>query len=90
MRPGEACPRNVVATLLWAGVSHERARQNLRQTLFTVRQALPGLLMDGGLTIDRAHVEVAPLRMPASGRWLPTGAGVPPRPLAAWAGLVAG
>ena len=59
LRPAGRCPRDVLATLLWADAPHERARQSLRQTLLTVRQALPGLLKEGeDVAIDRADVEV--------------------------------
>jgi len=61
---GRAHPRDQLAALLWGDMRDEQARTNLRQTLFTLRQALPvtdpdSLRLDGShLTLDPAAVDV--------------------------------
>src|SRR6266540_669514 len=62
--PGLAHPRDKLAALLWGDMREGQARTNLRQTLFTLRKALPvtvpdGLRLDGAdLTLDAAAVDV--------------------------------
>ena len=59
--PGKAHPRETLATLLWGRNGDTAARNNLRQTLFVVRRALPefpGLLVNPDcLALDRACVQ---------------------------------
>jgi DNA-binding SARP family transcriptional activator len=63
LKPGQPQLRDKLASLLW-DVGHEQARNNLRQTIFTIRRALadvgaPTLVADGeALTLDMAHVRV--------------------------------
>jgi DNA-binding SARP family transcriptional activator len=52
-RPGQAHPRDKLATLLWGGTGQEQARSNLRHTLFTIRQAVRGL--SPGLLVAEAQ-----------------------------------
>src|SRR5215831_9754480 len=49
MHPRQSHLRDKLATLLWDDTPTEQARQSLRQTLFTIRQALPSdpILLDG-------------------------------------------
>src|SRR5262245_40638938 len=65
-RPGQAHPRDKLATLLWADAPAERARHSLRQALIPLRQAFgaddPPSLLDQGTTIavdpDAVDVDV--------------------------------
>src|SRR5262245_22975175 len=63
--PGHNFLRDKLASLLWGDLSDEQARHNLRQTLLTLRAALPVgppiLLSDGeaiGLAPDTVEVDV--------------------------------
>jgi DNA-binding SARP family transcriptional activator len=63
-RPGQAHPRDKLATLLWADAPAERARHSLRQSLIPLRQAFgpddpPGLLDQGAtVAVDPEAVDV--------------------------------
>ena len=64
MHPGQACPRDSLAGLLWSGTTDEHARHNLRQTLFALRQAVDPdpFIVDGelvGLRETAVDVDVA-------------------------------
>lgn len=62
--PGLAHPRDKLAALLWGDMREGQARTNLRQTLFTLRKALPVTMRDilrlGGpdLALDAAAIDV--------------------------------
>src|SRR5262245_47253036 len=62
--PGRAHSRDKLANLLWGDAGEEQARQSFRQTLVTLRRALPAaqppiLVVDmDTLTLDPAAVEV--------------------------------
>lgn len=59
--PGPTHPRDKLAALLWGDTAEEQARASLRQTLFTLRRALPpGVLTTEGDTValDAERVEV--------------------------------
>src|SRR4030095_529945 len=62
--PGLPHPRDKLAALLWGDMREGQARTNLRQTLFTLRSALPvtdpdSLRMDGArLALDPTAVDV--------------------------------
>lgn len=63
LRPGQAQPRDKLAALLWGDSSDAQARGSLRQTLRTLRKALPvtpsSLVAEGrGLALSAAGVEV--------------------------------
>jgi len=61
---GLAHPRDKLAALLWGDMREGQARTNLRQTLFTLRKALPVIELDGfqldaaNLTLEPAAVDV--------------------------------
>src|SRR5262249_7371575 len=61
---GQAHPRDKLATLLWGGIRRESARASLRQSLFSIQQALAddgasALLQSGEtLALDPESVEV--------------------------------
>src|SRR5262245_8176026 len=40
LAPGQRCPRERLAALLWGDATDEQARNSLRQTLFGIRAAL--------------------------------------------------
>jgi predicted ATPase len=60
--PVRAHARDKLATLLWGGLGEAEARASLRQALFMVRRALPGLPLlvveADNITLDPAVVEV--------------------------------
>ncbi len=60
--PGRAHARDKLATLLWGGLGEAEARASLRQALFMVRRALPGLpflVIEGdSVALNPAVVEV--------------------------------
>src|SRR5260370_2654884 len=62
--PGQAHPREKLATLLWGDMQDAQARGNLRLALSRIRKALPrgvrhGLVLDGpSVALDPAVVEV--------------------------------
>jgi predicted ATPase/DNA-binding SARP family transcriptional activator len=62
--PGQAHPREKLATLLWADMQDAQARGNLRHALSRIRKALPrsarpGLILDGpSVALDPAVVDV--------------------------------
>jgi predicted ATPase len=60
--PGRAHARDKLATFLWGGLGEAEARASLRQALFMVRRALPGLpllVIEGdNIALDPAVVEV--------------------------------
>ncbi|HWP35553.1 MAG TPA: AAA family ATPase [Thermodesulfobacteriota bacterium] len=64
VRPGQAHPRAKLAALLWGEAGEEQARSSLRQTLFTLRKALPAggpppLLFEGEtVAVNPAAVRV--------------------------------
>lgn len=64
LRPGQAHPRDKLATLLWGDTGEEQARHSLRQTLFALRQALPMttppclLVTDETIALNPASVDV--------------------------------
>jgi DNA-binding SARP family transcriptional activator/pimeloyl-ACP methyl ester carboxylesterase len=64
LHPGAASSRDSLAGLLWSGTTDERARHNLRQTLFALRQAITPdpFIVEGelvGLWENVVHVDVA-------------------------------
>ena len=64
LHPGAASSRDSLAGLLWSGTTDEHARHNLRQTLFTLRQAITPdpFIVEGelvGLRENAVHVDVA-------------------------------
>lgn len=64
VRPGRACSRDTLATLLWSGTTDEHARHNLRQTLFALRRTIgpDPFVVDGeqvGLREGVVDVDVA-------------------------------
>lgn len=64
LRPGEAHPRDKLATLLWGDTGESQARSSLRQSLSALRKALPAtrppILVAEGQTValDPSAVEV--------------------------------
>src|SRR5262249_20957793 len=55
--PEQRCLRDKLASLFWGNVPDEQARHNLRQTLFTLRNALPAtppILLSNGESIALA------------------------------------
>jgi len=62
--PGQAHPREKLATLLWGDMQDAQARGNLRHALSRIRKALPrrarpGLILDGpSVALDPAVVDV--------------------------------
>ena len=64
MSPGQAHPREKLATLLWGDTGEEQARQSLRQALSGLRKALgetavPGPFLEGKtLALDPSWVDV--------------------------------
>jgi DNA-binding SARP family transcriptional activator len=62
--PGQAHPREKLATLLWGDMQDAQARGNLRQALARIRKALPrsarpGLVLDGSsVALDPSVVDV--------------------------------
>ena len=56
---GVAHPRDKVAALLWADMREERARANLRQTVYTLRRALPGRMV-GSIRLDDETLALEP------------------------------
>jgi len=56
---GLAHPRDKVTSLLWGGMREGQARRNLRQTLFTIRKALPVTAPDG-LRLDAPDLSLVP------------------------------
>src|SRR5262249_2849023 len=61
---GAVHPRDKLAALLWGDMREAQARSNLRQTLFTLRKALPAPVWDclrldaPNLTLEPAAVDV--------------------------------
>jgi DNA-binding SARP family transcriptional activator len=64
IRPGQPHPRAKLSTLLWGEAPAEQARNNLRQTLFTLRQALSAsrsrqlLAVGDTIALDPTAIEV--------------------------------
>ena len=62
MQPGQASTREKLAGLLWGDLDSERARNNLRQTLFALRRSLssaaPSYLFSDGEIVRLASTEV--------------------------------
>ena len=64
LRPGLACSRGTLLALLWGDVPGEQARHSLRQTLLSLRHALPNdklptLLVEGdNLALDPRRAEI--------------------------------
>jgi DNA-binding SARP family transcriptional activator len=58
VKPGTAHPRDKLAALLWPDVPDHQARQSLRQALFSMRRAIPGL--SHALRVDDSAVALAP------------------------------
>jgi len=56
---GAAHPRDKLAAFLWGNMRESRARTNLRQTLFTLRKALPVAVSDS-LRLDAANLALEP------------------------------
>src|SRR5262245_22856146 len=56
---GIAHPRDKVAALLWGDMREVQARTNLRQTLFTLRKALPSTVSDC-LRLDASNLTLVP------------------------------
>src|SRR5215468_8419251 len=56
---GVAHPRDKLAALLWGDMREGQARTNLRQTLFTLRKALP-VTMRETLRLDAANLALEP------------------------------
>src|SRR5262245_13345353 len=56
---GIAHPRDKIAALLWGEMGETQARTNLRQTLFTLRKALPNTVSDC-LRLDASSLALAP------------------------------
>src|SRR2546426_9513771 len=72
--PGRSHPREKLASLLWGGMREPQARRGLRQSLFTLREAVgvgpPALLIDGetvGLNPDAGDVDVAGVERQVAG-----------------------
>jgi DNA-binding SARP family transcriptional activator len=64
LRPGAGHPRDKIAALLWGATSDAQARANLRHTVFTLRKALDGSVLetDGhtiGLAPDAVDVDTS-------------------------------
>src|SRR5262245_11032863 len=57
--PGRAHPRDKLASLLWGNTGDEQARQSLRQTLVTLRRALPET-RPPALALDRDTLALNP------------------------------
>jgi len=51
LHPGYACPREKLTALLWGDTEDTRARQSLRQGLFSLRKAL------GAIAVPRVLIE---------------------------------
>src|SRR5688572_23472375 len=63
LHPGQAHPRDKLATLLWGETGEEQARHSLRQTLVGLRKALANgvsnFVLDGDeLSLDPSSAEV--------------------------------
>lgn len=62
MQPGQASTREKLAALLWGDLDGDRARSNLRQTLFALRRSLspavPSYLLSEGEIVRLAPTEV--------------------------------
>src|SRR5262245_49002267 len=69
LAPGQAYPRDKLASLLWGDMPEPQARRSLRQSLFALRKAVttvepPVLVTDGDsvrLNADAVDVDVAEL-----------------------------
>jgi DNA-binding SARP family transcriptional activator len=88
LRPGETHPRARLAALLWGDAGEAQARSSLRQTLVTLRRALPGdgLLVAAGDALGLRPGAVA-ADVPAFERLVASGApGALARAVAAYRG----